>query len=196
MTILKLCRKTIFVVVIGISIPEFHFLSNSIHTTKVKRNTKAETHKQPLMSFWLKLTKYFNFEKKIENNSVTNEALLQGNIFIPTRQEYNTKEQKKKKSTVFSTHRECCRIILNNKSWPINSPISPAIVCSPAVILSPETQRALTLTRVNPKLRIPCYMYDLHVGSISEKSTIHMYYNKIHTKCSISESMPLRSTYM
>ena len=50
------------------------------------------------MSFWLKLTKYFNFEKKIENNSVTNEALSQGNIFIPTRQEYNTKEQKKKKN--------------------------------------------------------------------------------------------------
>ena len=51
------------------------------------------------MSFWLKLTKYFNFEKKIENNSVTNEALLQGNIFIPTGQEYYTKKPKKK-STV------------------------------------------------------------------------------------------------
>ena len=53
------------------------------------------------MSFWLKLTKYFNFEKKIENNSVTNEALLQGNIFIPARQEYNTKKQKKKNQLCF-----------------------------------------------------------------------------------------------
>ena len=39
-------------------------------------------------------------------------------------------------------------------------------------------------------------MYELHVGSISEKSTMQMYYNKMHTKCSITESMPLRSTYM
>ena len=38
-------------------------------------------------------------------------------------------------------------------------------------------------------------MYELHVGSISEKSTMQMYYNKMHTKCSITESMPLRSTY-
>ena len=37
-------------------------------------------------------------------------------------------------------------------------------------------------------------MYELHVGSISEKSTMHMYYNQIHAKCSITESMPLRST--
>ena len=52
------------------------------------------------MSFWLKLTKWFTFEKKkIANtrNSVTNEASLQGNIFIQTRQEYYTKKQKKKK---------------------------------------------------------------------------------------------------
>ena len=25
-------------------------------------------------------------------------------------------------------------------------------------------------------------MYELHVGSISEKSTMQMYYNKMHTK--------------
>ena len=62
------------------------------------------------MSFWLKLTKYFNFEKKIENNSVTNEALLQGNIFIPTRQEYNTKKQKKKIKCVFYPQ----RVLQNN----------------------------------------------------------------------------------
>ena len=56
------------------------------------------------------------WKKKIANtrNSVTNEASLQGNIFIQTRQEYYTKKQKKKKknSTVFSPHRECCGIIL------------------------------------------------------------------------------------
>ena len=38
---------------------------------------------------------------------------MQGNIFIQTRQEHYTKKQKKK-STVFSPHRECCRIIIIN----------------------------------------------------------------------------------
>ena len=153
------------------------------------------------MSFWLKLTKWFTFEKKkIANtrNSVTNEASLQGNIFIQTRQEYYTKKQKKKKkkfNCVFSPQRVLWNNI-NYKGWPVNSPISPAIVCWSAINLSPETHWALTLTSVNPKLRIPSYMYELHVGSISEKSTMQMYYNKMHTKCSITESMPLRSTYM
>ena len=47
------CRKTNFVVVRGISIHEFNFLSNSIYTciTKDKQDTKVETHKEPLASF-------------------------------------------------------------------------------------------------------------------------------------------------
>ena len=42
------------------------------------------------------------WKKKIANtrNSVTNEASLQGNIFIQTRQEYYTKKQKKKKKKI------------------------------------------------------------------------------------------------
>ena len=125
------------------------------------------------------------WKKKIANtrNSVTNEASLQGNIFIQTRQEYYTKKQKKKKkfNCVFSPQRVSWNNI-NYKGWPVNSPISPAIVCWSAINLSPETHWALTLTSVNPKLRIPSYMYELHVGSISEKSTMQMYYNKMHTK--------------
>ena len=102
-------------------------------------------------------------------------SFKQGKNIIP-------KSKKKKKfNCVFSPQRVLWNNI-NYKGWPVNSPISPAIVCWSAINLSPETHWALTLTSVNPKLRIPSYMYELHVGSISEKSTMQMYYNKMHTK--------------
>ena len=49
-------------------------------------------------------------KKKSANNSVTNETLLQGNVFIQTRQEHYAKKQKKKINCVFSPQ----RVLQNN----------------------------------------------------------------------------------